>query len=146
MSAVKAQEISQTILDSMGIASTISIDSEDPIYLSVSTNDSALLIGKRGERLKALQAIVNTIYRHNDPEAGFVGIDVEGYKKERVEKVQALAQEMAQKALDTGEEQHLKPMNSFERRSIHTLLSEDPNIVTDSEGEGLSRHIVIRKR
>ena len=146
MSASKAQEITQTILDSMGIASTVGVDSDDPIYLSVSTNDSALLIGKRGESLKALQGIVNTIYRHNNPDAGFVGIDVEGYKKERVEKVQALAQEMAQKAIDTGEEQHLKPMNSFERRSIHTLLSEDPNIVTDSEGEGLSRHIVIRKR
>jgi predicted RNA-binding protein Jag len=37
-------------------------------------------------------------------------------------------------------------MNSFERRSVHTLLSEDPDIITDSEGEGVNRHIVIRKR
>ena len=146
MSAVRAQEIAQKLLDSMGISSIVNIDSDEPIYLSISTKDSALLIGKHGDNLKALQIIVNTIYRHNDPEAGFVGIDVEGYKKERVEKVQAVAQEMAQKAIETGEPQHLKPMNSFERRSVHTLLAEDPNIVTDSEGEGLNRHIVIRKR
>ena len=146
MSATKAQEITQKILESLGIDSVVSIDSDYPIYLSVSTKDSALLIGKKGDSLKALQNIVNTIYRHGDREAGFVGIDIEGYKKERVEKVQAIAQEMAQKALDTGQDQHLKPMNAFERRSIHTLLSEDPNIITDSEGEGLNRHIVIRKR
>lgn len=146
MSASRAQEIAEKILDLMGIAAVVSIDSDEPVYLSISTEQSALLIGKKGDNLKALQSIINTIYRHNDPEAGFVGIDVEGYKKERVEKVQAIAQQMAQKALDTGEDQHLMPMNAFERRSIHTLLSEDPNIVTDSEGEGLSRHIVIKKR
>ena len=146
MSAIKAQEIAQKIIDLLGVAGVVSVESDDPIFLNISTNDSALLIGKRGENLKSLQAIINTIYRHNNPEFGFVGIDIEGYKKERVEKVQALAQEMAQKAIDTGEDQHLKPMNSFERRSVHTLLSEDPNIVTDSEGEGLERHIVIRKR
>ena len=146
MSAVKAQEITQHILDSLGIAAVVNIDSDDPVYLNVTTKESAILIGKKGETLKSLQGIVNTMYRHNHPEAGFVGIDIEGYKKERVEKVQALAQEMAQKAMETGEDQHLKPMNSFERRSVHTLLSEDPNIVTDSEGEGLERHIVIRKR
>ena len=86
MSAVRAQEIAQKLLDSMGISSIVNIDSDEPIYLSISTKDSALLIGKHGDNLKALQIIVNTIYRHNDPEAGFVGIDVEGYKKERVEK------------------------------------------------------------
>jgi spoIIIJ-associated protein len=146
MSAVQAQEIAQKLIDSLGLVGVVSIESEEPIFLNISTKDSALLIGKRGESLKALQGIINTIYRHNNPEFGFVGIDIEGYKKERVEKVQAIAQEMAQKAIDTGEDQHLKPMNSFERRSVHTLLSEDPNIVTDSEGEGLDRHIVIKKR
>lgn len=146
MSSIRAQEITEKILDLMGIAAVVSVDSDEPVYLSISTQDSALLIGKKGENLKALQGIINTLYRHNNPEAGFVGIDVEGYKKERVEKVQAIAQQMAQKAAETGEDQHLKPMNAFERRSIHTMLSEDPNIVTDSEGEGLSRHIVIRKR
>jgi len=146
MSASRAQEITEKILDLMGIVAVVSIDSDEPVYLSISTEQSALLIGKKGDNLKALQSIINTIYRHNDPEAGFVGIDIEGYKKDRVEKVQAIAQEMAQKAIETGEDQHLKPMNAFERRSIHTLLSEDPNIITDSEGDGLSRHIVIKKR
>ena len=75
-----------------------------------------------------------------------MGIDIAGYKKERVEKVQGLAQELSQKVLDTGHEEHLKPMNSFERRSVHTLLANEPDIVTDSEGEGESRHVVIRKR
>ena len=146
MSAVQAQEIAQKLVDMLGLVAVVSIESDGPIFLNISTKDSALLIGKRGDSLKALQSIINTVYRHNNPESGFVGIDVEGYKKERVEKVQAIAQEMAQKAIDTGQDQHLKPMNAFERRSVHTLLSEDPNIITDSEGDGVNRHIVIRKR
>lgn len=146
MSASIAQEIAQKVLDLMGVAAVVNIESEEPIYLSVESKESALLIGKKGDNLKALQNIVNTIFRRKNIDAGFVGIDVEGYKKERIEKVQAIAQQMAQKAVETGEDQHLKPMNAFERRSVHTLLAEDPDIITDSEGDGVDRHIVIRKR
>jgi spoIIIJ-associated protein len=146
MSAIEAKEIAQKILDSMGVDSTLDIDSEEPIYISISSPDSALIIGKGGENLKALQNIVNTIYRHNNADGGYVGIDIAGYRKERVEKVQAMAQELADKVRETGQAEHLKPMNAFERRSVHTLLSEDPDLVTDSEGEGVNRHIVIRKR
>lgn len=146
MSAVEAKDIAQKLFDTMGIQVVIEIDSDEPIYLSVNSDDSALLIGKGGENLRSIQAIINTIYRKSHKDAGYVGIDISGYKKERVEKVQAIAQELADKVRETGEDQHLKPMNAFERRSVHTLLSEDSDIVTDSEGEGVNRHIVIRKR
>lgn len=146
MSALEAKEITQKILENMGVEATLDIDSEDPIYISISSPDSALIIGKGGENLKALQNIVNTMYRHNNEEGGYVGIDIAGYRKERVEKVQALAQEIADRVRETGNPEHLKPMNAFERRSVHTLLSEDPDLITDSEGEGVNRHIVIRKR
>lgn len=146
MSAFEAKEIVQDILDNMGVEATLDIDSEEPIYISISSADSALIIGKGGENLKALQNIVNTIYRHKHQDAGFVGIDIAGYRKERVEKVQAIAQELADRVRETGNPEHLKPMNAFERRSVHTLLSEDPDLITDSEGEGVNRHIVIRKR
>lgn len=146
MSAIEAKEIVQNILDNMGIEATLDIDSDEPIYISISSADSALIIGKGGENLKALQNIVNTIYRHQNKDGGYIGIDIAGYRKERVEKVQALAQEIADKVRDTGNPEHLKPMNAFERRSVHTLLAEDPDLITDSEGEGVNRHIVIRKR
>lgn len=146
MSAIEAQQITEKILDQMGVAAVVEIESDEPVYLTISSDDSALLIGKQGESLRALQGIVNTIYRHGDYEAGYVGIDVAGYKKERVEKVQAAAQEAADKARESGEPQHLNPMNSFERRAVHTQLANDTDIVTESEGDGINRHIVISVR
>ncbi len=146
MSAVEAKDIAQKLLDTMGIPAVVEISSAEPIYLNIKSDDSALLIGKGGDNLRSFQSMINTLYRRTNKEAGYVGVDINGYKKERVEKVQAMAQELADKARESGEDQHLKPMNSFERRSVHTLLSEDPDIITDSEGEGVNRHIVIRKR
>ncbi len=146
MSAIEARDIAQKVLDLMGIASIVSIESDEPIQLTIDSSDSALLIGKGGETLRALQAVINSAYRRSDRDMGYVGIDIAGYKKERIEKVQAIAQELADKALATGEPQHLSPMNSFERRSVHTLLANEPDIITESEGDGMSRHIVIRKR
>ncbi|MCX6805066.1 MAG: KH domain-containing protein [Patescibacteria group bacterium] len=146
MSATIAKAITQKLLGLMGVESEVIIQSEEPVYLNVESKDSALLIGKGGESLRSLQFIINNMYHRTSGEEGYVGIDIAGYKKERVEKVQGLAQELSQKVLDTGHEEHLKPMNSFERRSVHTLLANEPDIVTDSEGEGESRHVVIRKR
>ncbi len=146
MSALQAKEVTEKLLDSMGIAAVVEVESDDPIALTISSEDSALLIGKKGDSLRALQSLVNTIYRRGDHEAGYVGLDIAGYKKERVEKVQAAAQEAADRARESGEAQHLKPMNSFERRAVHTQLANDPDIITESEGDGMDRHIVIRKR
>jgi len=146
VSALQAKEVTEKLLDSMGIAAVVEVESDDPIALTISSEDSALLIGKKGDSLRALQSLVNTIYRRGDYEAGYVGLDIAGYKKERVEKVQAAAQEAADRARESGEAQHLKPMNSFERRAVHTQLANDPDIITESEGDGMDRHIVIRKR
>lgn len=146
MSATVAKEIIEKLMSAMSIEAKVEIDSEDPIYLSISCDDSALLIGKGGENLRALQSLVNSIYKKQNTEAGYVGIDVAGYKKERVEKVQAIAQKLADEARSTGKPQHLKPMNAFERRSVHALLAEQPDIITESEGFGQNRHIVIKVR
>ena len=67
-------------------------------------------------------------------------------RQSAVPKADAAAQEAAEKVLSTGDEQHLRPMNSFERRAVHTQLANESEIVTESEGDGIDRHIVIRKR
>ncbi|MEI6169874.1 MAG: R3H domain-containing nucleic acid-binding protein [Candidatus Saccharibacteria bacterium] len=146
MSALEAKDITQKLLDSMGLPATVQIDSDEPIFLTIKSDDSALIIGKGGESLRSVQAIINSIYRKNNHEAGYVGIDINGYRMDRIKKAQAVAQELADKARETGEDQHMIPMNAFERRSVHTMLAEDADIITDSEGDDLDRHIVIKKR
>ena len=146
MSASLAQEIAEKLLESMGIAAIVEVESQEPVYLHINSDDSALLIGKRGESLRALENLINNLYRQSELAEGYVGIDIAGYKKERLEKVQALAQETADKVISSGLAHHLNPMNSFERRAVHTLLAETPELITESEGEGPTRHIVIKPR
>jgi spoIIIJ-associated protein len=130
----------------MGIAAVVSIESDEPVSLTIESSDSALLIGKKGDHLRAFQQVVNTVYRRKFEAAGFISIDIAGYKKDRIERVQAIAQETAEKVREDGKTIHLKPMNSFERRHIHTLLADEVDIVTESEGEGMNRHVVVKLR
>lgn len=146
MSASDAQRITEEILDRMGIAAVVQVESQEPIYITVESSDSALLIGKKGDHLRSLQHLINSVYKRLHPDSGFISIDIAGYKKDRIERVQAIAQEAAEQVNIDGKTIHLKPMNSFERRHVHTLLAEEPNVVTESEGEGLTRHIVVKKR
>ncbi len=146
MAATDAQNIADKLLEAMGVAAIVRIESDEPIFLTIESDDSALLIGKKGESLRSLQHIINSVYKSQFPDGNFVSLDIAGYKKERIEKVQNIAQESADKVKEDGNTIHLKPMNSFERRHVHTLLANDAEIVTESEGEGITRHVVIKKR
>ena len=102
------------------------------------------LIGYHGETLEAVQTIVNTIVR--EKVKGYhkkVYIDVENYRRKRQETVEAIAEKMAKRVLQTKKSIKLEPMNSFERKSIHYILSNIEHIGTHSEGNEPNRYLVI---
>ncbi|HMS92739.1 MAG TPA: R3H domain-containing nucleic acid-binding protein, partial [Candidatus Saccharibacteria bacterium] len=76
----------------------------------------------------------------------FVALDVAGYKKERIQKVQRIAEEAAAEVLHNGHEKTLPPMNSYERRQVHMVMADIPELVTRSVGDDPNRSIVISKR
>ncbi len=144
METEKAKEILEELLKRMGIDAGISAkEIEDYISLEITTPDSALVIGRQGKTLGALQYLVNLIINKESEERIKVILDTEGYRERRKAKLIELAQRLAQRAKEGDTEVFLEPMNPYERRIIHTTLAEDPDVETESVGEGIERQVVI---
>ena len=105
------------------------------------------LIGHRGETLDALQLLTSLVVNHQNGEDEDnyyrVQLDVGGYRKKREKTLESLASRLAEKALTTGRNIALDPMNSYERRIVHTALSEVDGISTYSEGAEPQRRVII---
>lgn len=118
----------------------------DDLILDVSGGDLAVLIGRHGTTLDALQRLLNTYIRAKFHFYFPVHIDIEGYKERRADTVINIAERMADKAIKLDKDIHLKPMSSYERRIVHVTLLENAQVKTASEGIGLERHVVIKPK
>jgi spoIIIJ-associated protein len=144
MATEKAKEILEELLKRMGVDAGISAkEIEDYISLEITTPDSALVIGRQGKTLGALQYLVNLIINKKSQERIKVILDTEGYRERRKARLTELATKLAQRAKEENTEVFLEPMNPYERRIIHTTLAEDPDVETESVGEGIERQVVI---
>lgn len=114
--------------------------------VDISGQGLGLLIGRRGDTLIALQYLVNLIVTRRFPEKAGVTIDVEYYRHRREEQIMSLATRMAERVRQTGSAITLEPMSPAERRIIHVSFAEDPEIETNSVGEGENRKVVISLR
>ncbi len=106
-------------------------------------DDLSTLIGRRGEHLAALQYLVNLIVSRHFRESHPVTVDVHGYKRRREEALNALAVRLADRVRETRAPVTLEPMPAAERRIIHLVLQEDPDVATESVGEGDARKVTI---
>ena len=116
---------------------------EGELILDISGKDMAVLIGRHGKTLDALQFIVSMITVRT---IGFrypVIVDVEGYKNRQRQKLESIAHSSANRAASQHRKVGLRPMTPYERRIIHIALRDDDRVETVSEGEGASRHVVV---
>ena len=111
--------------------------------IDLSGDGLGLLIGRRGDTLFAFQYLVNLIVSRRYPIRSGITIDVEHYRHRREEQVVALARRMADRVRETGSSITLEPMSPNERRLIHIALADDPELSTNSIGEGENRKVVI---
>lgn len=117
---------------------------EDEICFFLSGEDTHSFIGHRGETLDAIQYITGQIVNKNrENEHIRVTVDCDFYRERRKRTLTALAKKLAKDACETGKEIALEPMNSYERRIIHSALQDSEIASTRSEGEGKDRHIVV---
>ena len=142
--AEEAKKFLAGVFKGMGLDVTMEkMMSEERILLNLRGKGLGILIGKHGQTLNALQYLTNLaagrLYHHRY----FVMLDVENYRARREQTLTALARRLADKAKRTGLPVELEPMEPGERRIIHLALQHDPDIATDSEGEGSYRHVVI---
>lgn len=113
------------------------------LILDITGDDLAVLIGRHGKTLDALQFVVSAITVRS---IGFrypVVIDVEGYKNRQRQKLEAIARSSANKAANQHRSVKLRPMTPYERRIVHIALRDDSRVETASEGEGSARHVVV---
>jgi len=122
---------------------------EGRTVFNVKTRDAQLLIGKLGANLEALQYIVRIIFRKQgqDVDDRFpFAIDIDDYKDQRVIYLKELARRAAHHVRETRRAVSLEPMQSYERRVVHSYLSLYNDLATESIGIEPNRKIVIRNR
>ena len=134
----------KTILDEMGIECEITSETTDGnIYLTVSTPNAGLLIGRRGRTLNSIQHLLNCIVNRSSLVKRRVIVDAEQYRERREEILVNLANKFASRVKATGQEVVVEPMNPQDRRIIHLALQDDDQIATFSRGDGSFRSVVI---
>jgi spoIIIJ-associated protein len=135
----------QQVLSFFGIQAAIDEYEGDDgeIILDIVGGELAILIGRHGKTLDALQTLVAAA---TSRQLGFrypIVVDVEGYRGRRREKLEDMARRTADRVARQGRPVKLRPMTSYERRVIHVALRDDRRIITASEGEDPSRAVIV---
>jgi spoIIIJ-associated protein len=115
----------------------------DSIRLKIEANNPAILIGRHGRTLDALQYLVRKIVRKKHNTKVRISFDVEGYKDRRRESLTQLALRLGEKVKRSGKPATISPMNAYDRRIVHIALKDDALVRTQSKGGGLFRKLVI---
>jgi spoIIIJ-associated protein len=143
-----AKGVLQDILSLMDVPASVVLDKSGSgeagnIPLDIKGEDLGILIGRRGETLSALQYIINLIVSRRLKSRVGVVVDVEGYRQRRYESLRLLARRLAEQVKSTGRSVTLEPMPPNERRIIHLELKDNPDVTTQSIGQGEERKIAI---
>jgi spoIIIJ-associated protein len=105
--------------------------------------DLALLIGRHGQTLDAIQELARQVVGHRLDERIKVLVDVEDYRKKRTSRIEDHAREAAEMALDSGEEQPLEPSDALERKIAHDAVAQIDGVHSESRGEEPNRYVVV---
>jgi spoIIIJ-associated protein len=116
---------------------------EPPTVLNITGDDLGILIGRRGETLRALQYLIRLMVSHRLKRWSDLVVDVEHYRVRRRQALENLATRVAERVAETGRTQALEPMPSYERRLVHIALRNHPDVKTQSVGEGERRKVTI---
>ena len=137
------------VFKAMKLEASINVEfdaAENELSIDVKAEDMGVLIGKRGQTLDSLQYIVSLAINKDSDEYVKVKLDSENYRIRRKETLENLAKNIASKVKRTGRQVSLEPMNSFERRIIHSALQGDPDCETFSEGNDPYRKVVVKPK
>ena len=129
----------------MNISFNTEVNEKDGVISAIIiTDDSAALIGKEGKTLNSIQTILRQSIRNFGNFDIKVNLDISGYKLKREKNIEREVRKIAKEVLKTKIEAKLDPMNSYERRIVHTIISSYDGLATQSEGEAPNRYVVIK--
>jgi len=141
-------EVLDNIISLLGVdvVSTLTqVEREDlggPVF-EIEGDDAGLLIGRRGDTLKALQFLVKYLVSQKLNTNVNLLVDVEGYQDRRYQSLINMARRVAQRVAEFESPITLEPMPPNERRIVHMALADHPRVTTESTGSGTSRQVVV---
>lgn len=133
------------IVSSLGVDARLDVlEDDESVTVACSGPDVALLIGRHGQTIDALQYLLNAIvHRTYGDERKEVVVDAAGYRERRRATLEALALRVAAQVCDTGEAEELEPMTAVERKVVHLRLKDVEGVETTSEGTEPNRYVVV---
>jgi spoIIIJ-associated protein len=145
--ATLVRELLERTIAASGVAATVQISEGDELVATLVGPDLGVLIGRHGQTIDALQYLANAIgHRTHGEERLRVVVDAAGYRARRAATLESVARRAAEQASATGHRVELEPMTAVERRIVHELLKDDPEVETSSEGTEPARFVVVLPR
>lgn len=146
--AEKAKQTLEELLRLMGIEAKVTVATgEEEIMLAAEGDGEGIIIGKKGQTLDALQFIVSRIVSRTHPGPHHIIVDAEGYRDRRADQLRSMAHQVAQRVREERVPYAFDPsLNGAERRIVHMELKDEPDLSTQSEGEGDRRRLVVYPR
>ncbi len=139
-----AQRTSENVISYIIDDATVTVEkSPDAIKVIIEAGNAAILIGKHGRTLDALQFVIRKIVRKKTNTKVRISFDVEGYRDRRKASLTEMALRLGEKVKRSGKPATISPMNAYDRRIVHIALKEDTSVRTQSKGGGLFRKLVI---
>ena len=140
-------EILDTLLGLLGVTGKVEVLSDEiPLALDIKGDDLGILIGRRGQTLACLEYITKLIVVGRLKTWLPLSVDVAGYKERRRDSLQRLALYLAEQVKSRRHSITMEPMPADERRIVHLTLADNPDVTTQSIGEGEDRKVVILLR
>jgi spoIIIJ-associated protein len=120
------------------------LQGEDRLEVDLSGDDVDWCFADDGEIVLAMEHLLPRLIRSLSGEAALVRVDCDNFQEIREERLRSLAQRMAEEVRRFGKPRTLEPMNPADRRIVHVTLADDPHVVTESEGDGYFKRVMIR--
>ncbi len=139
------KETINTILSLMNVEVNLEVRRrEKNIEIKIFSDHNSILIGRDGKTLDSLQNIIRQIVDRKVGDEYRIMLDIENYRDKKISNLERTAKRIAREVKNTGVETKLEPMNSYERRIIHNVLSQNKYVYTESIGEEPNRCVVIK--
>jgi len=129
----------------LSLQATLETTPEGP-RVNLEGADGEALLKHKGEALQALQHIASSIFRHALPEEQRVVVDCLGFRRDKEAELRQMAHYLAERALRTGLEQKLGPLNPYERRIVHMAIAEHASVTSESIGDAFMKTVLISAR
>jgi len=144
------QEIIKNIVKEFFDRATITVEikeervEEESFKVNIEAESPQLLIGENGQTLSEIQHLLKLILRKKIGSDIHFDLDINNYKKKKTSYLEELAKSIADEVILTGKEKELSPMPAQDRRVIHLIISQKPNVISESRGQEPNRYVAIK--